>query len=172
MASVYTPVAIYCCVALTCMKSFAGATTIAVNWAVPTVKPVDPVIVLPEDKVELAVTVVVPIESASAKPILTGATVGIEELHVTEAVISCMLWSVYVPVAASCSVTPKGIVELAGVMAMDTRTAAVTVSVAEPETDEEKTAPMLAVPGVKPCAMPSFPAALLTVATAGADEVQ
>jgi hypothetical protein len=69
-------------------------------------------------------------------------------------------------------VTPKGIVELAGVMAMDTRTAGVTVSVAEPETDEEKTAPILAVPGVKPCAIPSFPAALLTVAMVGADEVQ
>jgi hypothetical protein len=63
----------------------------AVSWAAPTVKPVDPVIVLPEDKVELAVIVVVPIESASAKPTLTGATVDAEELHVTKAVTSCVL---------------------------------------------------------------------------------
>ena len=67
---------------------------IAINCAVSTVKPVDPLIVLPEDRVRLAVIVVVPTESASAKPMLTGATETIDELHVTESVMSCILWSV------------------------------------------------------------------------------
>src|SRR6266568_5082065 len=116
--------------------------------------------------------VVLPTESPSTSPLVTGATAGAEELHEAESVRSCLLLSLKVPVAVSCSVTPKGIVELAGVTAIETRAAAVTVRVAAPETVGENTAPILDVPTVRPWAMPSWPATLLTVATVGAEDVQ
>lgn len=62
-----------------------------VNCAATTVKAVDPVMLPPEDRVELAVIVVVPTELASAKPTLTGATAAAEDVHVAEAVRSCVV---------------------------------------------------------------------------------
>ncbi len=45
--------------------------------------------------------------------------------------------SLKVPVAVNCCVVPRAIAGLAGVTAIDTRAAAVTVSVVEPETEPE-----------------------------------
>lgn len=65
------------------------------------------------------------------------ATVGSEELHSTDAVMSWVLLSLNVPVAVNCFVVPMAMLELLGVTAMDTRVAAVTVSEAVPLTDPE-----------------------------------
>ena len=60
------------------------------------------------------------------------ATVVVNELQVTELVRFWVLVSLNVPVAVNCCVVPLGIEGLAGVTAMDTSVAAVTVSVVEP----------------------------------------
>jgi len=57
-----------------------------------------------------------------------------DELHWTELVMFCVLPSLNVPVAANCSVVPRGMVEIAGVMAMETNAAAVTVRPEVPAT--------------------------------------
>jgi hypothetical protein len=93
-----------------------------------TVSAVDPVID-PSDAVirpELGVTAVTSAEELSGAP---------NELfvhHVTEPVMGCVLPSEYVPVAVICCVLPHGMNALAGVTAIDTSTAGVTVNVAEP----------------------------------------
>lgn len=57
------------------------------------------------------------------------AAVEFDELHVTVAVRSFVLLSLYVPVAWNCTVMPTVAEEFVGVTTMDFRTAAVTVSV-------------------------------------------
>jgi hypothetical protein len=82
--------------------------------------------------------VVVPRPTAVASPaVLIVATVAAEELHVAVLVRFCVLASVYVPVAVNCCVLPLVIEGLAGVTAIDTSVAAVTVSVVLPETAPE-----------------------------------
>ncbi len=72
----------------------------------------------------------VPVPTPVAKPVLViVATVVVPEFHVTLAVRFCVLLSVYVPVAVNCSVNPFAIDGFAGVTAIDTKVAAVTVSV-------------------------------------------
>ena len=79
--------------------------------------------------------VVVPRPTAVASPaVLIVATVAAEELHVAVLVRFCVLASVYVPVAVNCCVLPLAIEGVAGVTAIDTNVAAVTVSVVLPET--------------------------------------
>lgn len=65
------------------------------------------------------------------------ATAGLEELQSTDAVMSCVLLSLNVPVAVNCFVVPMAMPELLGVTAMETRVAVVTVSEAVPLTDPE-----------------------------------
>jgi len=65
----------------------------------------------PEMLAEVAVIVVVPVATAVTFPLvpavlLTVATAGLEELHVTDDVISCVLLSEKVPVAVNWSVVP------------------------------------------------------------------
>jgi hypothetical protein len=77
----------------------------------------------------------VPVPAAVASPaVLIVATVVLNELQVTELVRFWVLLSLNVPVAVNCCVVPLGIEELAGVTAMDTSVAGVTVSVVEPVT--------------------------------------
>jgi len=73
------------------------------------------------------------------------ATDGLAEPQSTDAVMSCVLLSLKVPVAVNCFVVPIAIPELLGVTAMETRVAAVTVSEAVPLTDPED-AVMVTVP--------------------------
>ena len=75
------------------------------------------------------------------------ATAGVSELHCTVPLISCVLPSVKMPVAMNCCVVPSGIEGIAGVTAMETRTAGETIKVAEPEI-----APTVAVIPVLPMA--------------------
>jgi len=65
------------------------------------------------------------------------ATDGVDELHNAEAVTSCVLLSLKVPVAVNCFVVPTAMVELAGVTTRDTSVAALTLRVAVPVTEPE-----------------------------------
>ncbi len=73
------------------------------------------------------------------------AAAGFEELHSTEAVMSSVLLSLKVPVAANCLVVPTAMLELAGVTARETKVAPVTVREALPVTEPEA-AVMVAAP--------------------------
>ena len=120
---------------------------------------------------DVAPMVVVPAPELVAKPEpLTTATPLLEELQVAVAVMSCVLPSLNVPVAANCWVVPSAIDGLAGLIAIETKTAAVTVSVVEPVTEPEAT-PIVVAPTPALVARPAVPAELLMVATLGAVEV-
>ena len=60
--------------------------------------------------------------------LLIVATVATVELQCPHCVTSCVVPSVNVPVAVNCCVVPSGIVEVGGLIAIDTSAAAVTVS--------------------------------------------
>jgi hypothetical protein len=82
--------------------------------------------------------VVDPLPTAVARPaVLMVATPAADELHVAVLVRFWVLPSLYVPVAVNCCVLPLVIDGFAGVTAMETRVAAVTVRVVLPETAPE-----------------------------------
>ncbi len=85
-----------CCVAPTPIMAVAGDIAIDFNVGV-TVK-----LALPATDPELAVMVEVPAATAVASPPVTVATLVDEELHVAVEVRSCVLLSLYVPVAVNC----------------------------------------------------------------------
>ena len=65
------------------------------------------------------------------------ATDVVSELHCTVVVRFCEVPSVKVPVAVNCCVVPAGIEGIAGVTAMETRVAGVTVRLVDPTIDPE-----------------------------------
>ena len=73
--------------------------------------------------------------------------------------------------AVNCREVPLAMEGAAGVTAMDTRVAEVTVKVVEPET-LPRVALMVVLPALTPVARPSLLAALEMLATAGAEEAQ
>ena len=91
------------------------------------------------------------------------ATVALDELHKTEAVRSCVLVSLNVPIAVNCLLVPIAIVEFAGVTASETNVAAVTVSVVLPLTDPE-VAVIVVVPVPTAVASPDTPTADTVIA--------
>jgi len=121
----------------------APESTIEVSVAATTVSPV-----LPLTVPEVAVIVVVPLSvSAVTTPAaVIVAVVVFDELQVTVEVRFCDDPSLYVPVAVICVSVPSGTAAFAGVTAIESSTAAVTVSVVEPET-----LPTVAVMFVDPC---------------------
>jgi hypothetical protein len=129
--SVNVPVAVNCCVVPNAIDGVAGVTAIDTSAAVVTAS-----VVLPLIKPEVAVMRVVPTPALVAKPLarrlLIVATFGDAELHCTVAVISWVLPSVKVPVAVNCCCAPTGMLGKAGVTAIETSTAGVTVSLVEP----------------------------------------
>jgi hypothetical protein len=77
----------------------------------------------------IAVMVAVPVERLVAKPrLVIVATLGVEELHNTDCVTSCVELSLKVPVAANCFVALFGIEEFAGIITSETSVAVVTVT--------------------------------------------
>ena len=145
------------------MVGFAGVTAMDTNVAVVTVKVVDPV-TLPL----VALMVVLPTFKADARPVvLIVAVAMLEDAHVTLLVRFCVLLSLYVPVAVNCWVSPAAMVGLAGVTAMDSSVAVLTVSVVEPDT-----LPLAAVIRLVPTFTPVARPAALMVAFAGVPEVQ
>src|SRR5690242_3054391 len=101
----------------------------------------------------IAVMVVVPVERLVTKPrFVIVATLGVEELHNTDCVTSCVELSLNVPVAANCFVALFGIEEFAGVIASETSVAVVTVTEVLADTVPDTTL-TVDVPG--PTATPS-----------------
>jgi hypothetical protein len=161
VVSEYVPVAVNCWVVPTSMIRSAGVTAMEDRVAEFTVR-----VVLAEILPEVAVMVVVPIETAMARPVLsTVATDGFDELQVT-----CVVWVVpseYVPVAVNRWGTPAGMLGLGGVTARDNRIAEFTVRVVLAEILPE-VAVMVVVPTETAMARP----VLSTVATDQFDELQ
>lgn len=126
------------------MPGLVGVTSMDTSVAGVTESVVDPVM-LPD----AAVIVVEPGATAAADPLLTVATPVLDELQVTDAVRSCVVLSVNVPVAVHCCAVPLAIEGLVGVTAMDTSVAGVTESVLHPDL-----LPHLAVIVVLPTVLP------------------
>jgi hypothetical protein len=90
--------------------------------------------------------------------------------QVTVSVMFCVELSLKVPVAVNCCRVWRTIAGVAGVTAIDTKVADVTVSVAGGLVTDPDVAVINAVPGVRPLAKPCVPCALLIVATVRFDE--
>src|SRR6266849_3899168 len=99
------------------------------------------------------------------------ATDGIDDVQVTVGVMSFVVPSVYVPVAANCCEVPTGMAGFCGVSAIETRVAAVTVRLPEPLTDPDA-AVIVTAPEARVLARPWLPTVLLTVATVPSEELQ
>jgi|SRR5690242_15776995 hypothetical protein len=98
--------------------------------------------------------------------LLTVATEGVPDNHVTVLVMFCVLLSVYVPVAISCTVVPGAMVELAGVIAIDTSAGAIV------RLNEPVTVPFLALITTGPLALAvSMPPAVMSTLF-GFEEIQ
>lgn len=93
------------------------------------------------------------------------AVAGVPEIQVATFVSTWVLASEYVPVATNCCVAPLAMEGVAGVTAIDTSVAGVTVSVATPVT-APLVAEMTVVPVSTALARPLEPAALEIVAVA------
>ena len=128
LLSEYVPVAVNCCVVPFTIVGFAGVTAIDTSVAGVTVNTVEP-----EMAPEVALIVEVPAATPVASPpALIVAVAVVAELHVTLPVMFAVLLSEYVPVAVNCCVVPFTIDGFAGVTAIDTSVAGVTVSMVEP----------------------------------------
>src|SRR5713226_8643154 len=125
--SLNVPVAVNCCVAPLATDGFAGVTAIDTSTAGVTVSSVEPVM-LPL----VAEIVDVPVPTLVARPVLLiVATPRVAEAH-TALLSACVELSLNVPVAVNCCAAPLATDGFAGVTAIDTSTAGVTVSSVEP----------------------------------------
>ena len=123
--SLKVPVAANCWFLPTGIEGIAGVTAIDSRIAAVTVRSVDAVIAP-----DAAWIVVVPSETPVAWPAASiVATLVADDVHVTDAVRSCVLPSVYVPVAVTATVLPIGVDGLTGVTSIETSVAAPTVAV-------------------------------------------
>lgn len=157
--------AVNCLTVPRAIVALAGVTAIDCKTPLVTVRVVEPEM-LP-DTAEMSEE---PCAIAAAKPwvgtaLLIVATAVVPELQVTDAVMSCVLLSLKVPVALNCSVVPAATDGVAGVTTMET-SVAFTVSVAVP-----LTLPEVAVIVVEPAALALTMPPLEIVATPVLDEV-
>ena len=168
LLSEYVPVALKCSITPFVIVGLAGVTLSEVRVD-DTVSIVDP-----EIPFRAAWIVAFPGPTLVANPfrptvLLIVATVEGEELHVTALVRSCVLLSVYVPVALNCSVAPCVIVGFAGVTLSEVRVDD-TVSIVDPEIPF-RAAWIVAFPGPTLVANPFRPTVLLIVATVEGEEL-
>ena len=159
----YVPVAVNCCDVLSATAGLSGVTVIPTSAGANTVSVTDFV-----TEPEVASIVVGPWRRPVANPwlpaaLLIVATAVAEELQVVVAVMFCVLPSVNVPVAVNCCVTPWAIEAEAGLMAIETSAAGVTLSEVTPLTGPS-VAVMLADPCATAVASPLLPVVLLIVA--------
>ena len=91
----------------------------------------------PEIEPEAAVIVAAPTARPLAKPLDVMLAMLAVAVQLTEALISCLEPSVKAPVAVNCCVFPAATEGAGGVTAIETKAAAVTVSVVEPLTEPE-----------------------------------
>src|SRR5208337_1565110 len=123
--SEYVPVAVNCCVCPLGTLGLPGVTAIDCSTAALTVITVEPLI-LPS----VALMVDGPVATAVANPpLVMVATDVVAEAQVTWLVRFCVVLSEYVPVAVNCWVSPLGTLALAGLKAIDTSAAGLTVRV-------------------------------------------
>jgi hypothetical protein len=144
--SVYTPVAVNCCVRPLATLGVGGVTSIETSVAGDTVN-----VVLPETVPRLAAIVVLPTVVELARPLdpaalLIVATDVVADDQVTVVVRSCIVLSVYTPVAVNCFVRPAAMVGVAGVTPIETSAAGVTVTDVLPAR-EPRVAATVVVPG-------------------------
>ena len=164
LASLNVPVAVNLIDVPFEILGLTGLMAIETRWAVETVSVVDPLTVP-----KVALIVVVPVATLDASPCaLMVAAAALEDVHVTVVVMSCVLLSLKVPVAVNCLVVPTAMLALAGVTAIETRAAAVTVSDAVPLIPAE-VAVTVAVP--VPVLLANPVASILTTAVEEEDHV-
>jgi hypothetical protein len=131
LPSLNVPVALNLIEVPRAIRGFAGLMLMETRWAVETVSPVDPLIA-PKS----ALIVLPPVATLVSRPwLLMVAAAGFEEVQTTEAVTSCVLLSLNVPVALNCFVVPTAILEFAGVTTIEIKVAPEIVSDAVPLTD-------------------------------------
>jgi hypothetical protein len=124
--------------------ALAGVTVMLSNFAVETVKLVEP-LTEPND----AAILVVPVATLVTSPwLFIVAVAAVDEVQSADAVMSCVVASLKVPVAVNSLAALMGIVELAGATDSETRVAPVTVTTAVPLIP-----PQLAVTVMLPAAM-------------------
>jgi len=163
LPSLNVPLAVYLSDVPFSILAPAGLTVIDTRWAVDTVSVVEPL-----TAPDAAVMVALPFATLVARPwLLIVATDADEDVQRTEVLMSCVLESLNVPVAANCLVVPTAMLELAGVTLIETSVAAVTIRDAVPLTDPD-VAVMVVVPSLKPAATPLE----VMLATELADELQ
>jgi hypothetical protein len=125
------PVAMNCVVVPGAIDAVNGEIEIARNAALVTVT-----VALEEMPPEVAVTVAEPTPVAIASPKVPFALIAtsdeLPDVHCTDAVRFCVLPSVKVPVAASCTLVPSASAALAGDTASEASAAALTVKVELP----------------------------------------
>jgi hypothetical protein len=143
---------------------------IETSAAAVTVSFVDPLTVP-----EVAVMLAEPTPTLCASPAVLGvllivAVETVSEDHVAVLVRFCVLPSVNVPVAVNCCIVPNAIDGVAGVTAIETNVAAVTVTVVDPLM-EPVVAVMVAVPSPTLVANPCVGAVLPMVPTDGVSEL-
>lgn len=127
LPSVKVATVVNCCRPPIPMLGIAGATAIDTGVAGVTVSVVE-LLTAPD----VAVMVVVPSPALTANPeVSITATSGAEELQLTDG-RSCVLPSLKTPVAVTCWPVPKAMLAFAGVMAIEVRTAGITVKLADP----------------------------------------
>jgi hypothetical protein len=120
--------------------------------------------VIPRVPPTLAVISAVPLATVEANPEAFMVTTDkSSEDHVAVFVTSFVVLSLKVPIAVNCCDVPSAIERSAGVTAIETRAAGVTVNVVEPETPAD-VAEIELVPAATVVANPCDPAALLIVA--------
>jgi hypothetical protein len=152
LVSEYVPVAVNCSVVPFAIDGLAGVTAIDTSVAAVTVN-VSGGLVTP---LNAAVICDVPTPAPVATPAeVIVATVVVADTHVACVVKFCVLLSVYVPVAVNCSVVPFAIDGLAGVTAIDTSVAAVTVNVSGGLVTPLNAAVICDVPTPAPVATPA-----------------
>lgn len=133
LPSLNVPVAVNLIDVLLAILGLLGVMVIETRCAVETVKPVEPF----TDPTE-AMIVLVPVVRLVASPwLLIVAAAGFEEAHKADAVMSCVLLSLKVPVAVNCLVVATAMLEFAGVTAIAIKVAPVMVRLALPVTDPE-----------------------------------
>ena len=99
------------------------------------------------------------------------ATVGAEEVQVTEPLMTWVVLSLKVPVAVNGNDCPNKRLGVAGVTVMDTSVAFETVRLAEPPRTLLSTAPTRVLPDATAVARPRLGEESLTVATDKSEEV-
>jgi len=113
--------------------ALAGLTLMEIRCAEESVSPVDPL-----TAPKTALIVLLPVATLVTRPwLLMVAAAGFEEVQTADALTSCVLLSLNVPVAVNCLVVPTAMLEFAGVTAIETRLAPVIVSDAVPVTEPE-----------------------------------